>query len=285
MLNPPSGFIQNSNNTPFRTTIGEGNPDPANFSPALGIELDMSNRALRSLELFGSDDSITEEEFYTYKFDDRYSADSDLPGYIQQILSAPLPDDPDVQQAIHILRDWDLRAAEESVGTSVTILMLHFVNESGAVSFNPSMLVAHPVSTDVLMTSLVKAVEVLIEHFGRVDVPWQEINRLRRGDVDLGLGGAPDVLHAVYGELGEDGRFRGIAGDSYIMLITWLPDGLVRSRSLHQYGSATLDEQSPHYADQAPLFVQRKLKQVWFDEADIWANLEMAYRPGEEGDN
>jgi hypothetical protein len=68
-----------------------------------------------------------------------------LSGYIQQILSAPLPDNPDVQQAIHILRDWDLRATEESVGTTVAILMLHFVNESGAVSFNPSMLVAHPV--------------------------------------------------------------------------------------------------------------------------------------------
>ncbi|MCB8944668.1 MAG: acylase [Ardenticatenaceae bacterium] len=282
VLNPPSGFIQNSNNTPFRTTIGAGNPDPANFSPTLGIELDISNRALRSLELFGSDDTITAEEFYQYKYDDTYSADSDVPLYIQQLLNAPPPDDANVQQALEILRDWDLTAREDSMGTTIAILMLNFVNNSEAAHINPSMLVNHPVTTEVLMDSLTQAVNVLIEHFGRVDVPWQEVNRLRRGDVDLGLGGAPDVLHAVYGQLEEDGRFRGIAGDSYVMLITWLPDGSVRSRSIHQYGSATLVEQSPHYADQAQLFVTRGLKPVWFDEVDIRANLERAYQPGEE---
>jgi penicillin amidase/acyl-homoserine-lactone acylase len=163
--------------------------------------------------------------------------------------------------------------------------MLRFVNETEGVSFNPSKLVDHPISTELLMTSLAQAVEVLMEHFGRVDVPWQQVNRLRRGDVDLGLSGAPDVLHAVYGELEEDGRFRGIAGDSYIMLVIWLPDGTVSARSIHQYGSATLDDQAPHYADQAPLFVRHELKPVWFDEADIRANLEAAYWPGEEVDN
>ncbi len=43
-----------------------------------------------------------------------------------------------------------------------------------------------------------------------------------------------------------------------------------------------MDESSPHYSDQSPLFVERKLKPVWIDEADIRANLESEYRPGEE---
>src|SRR5205814_8276557 len=43
-------------------------------------------------------------------------------------------------------------------------------------------------------------------HFGRLDVPWQDVLRLRRGTVDLGLFGGPDLLHAVYGRPGGDGR-------------------------------------------------------------------------------
>lgn len=37
-----------------------------------------------------------------------------------------------------------------------------------------------------------------------------------------------------------------------------------------------------HLADAGvPLFMQRQLKPVWLDEADIRANLEREYRPGE----
>ena len=55
----------------------------------------------------------------------------------------------------------------------------------------------------------------------------------------------------------------------------------VHSRSVHPFGSATLDPASSHYADQAPLFARGELKPVWLDEAEIRAHLEREYRPGE----
>jgi penicillin amidase/acyl-homoserine-lactone acylase len=73
----------------------------------------------------------------------------------------------------------------------------------------------------------------------------------------------------------------GRQGDSFVMLVTWDSEGNVHSRSIHQYGSATLDETSAHYADQAPLFARRQLKPVWLDEAEIRDHLEREYRPGE----
>ena len=36
IVDPPSGFVQSCNGTPFRTTDGPGNPDPAAFSPPSG---------------------------------------------------------------------------------------------------------------------------------------------------------------------------------------------------------------------------------------------------------
>jgi penicillin amidase/acyl-homoserine-lactone acylase len=96
------------------------------------------------------------------------------------------------------------------------------------------------------------------------------------------MGGGPDLLHAVYGEQLDDGHLQGKQGDSLVILVTWDKNGDVHSRSIHQYGSATLDVDSPHYADQAPLFVQRQLKPVWLSEAEIRAHLGQEYRPGEE---
>ena len=68
----------------------------------------------------------------------------------------------------------------------------------------------------------------------------------------------------------------------YILMVIWDNDGNVNSRSVHQFGAATIREDSPHYADQATLMAARTLKPVWFDEADIRANLEREYVPGEE---
>jgi penicillin amidase/acyl-homoserine-lactone acylase len=108
------------------------------------------------------------------------------------------------------------------------------------------------------------------------------VNRLRRGDVDLGMGGGPDILRAAYGQVQEDGRLRVFVGDAYLMLVRWDAEGNVTAESIHQYGSNTTHEDSPHYADQAPLTVRQQLKPVWYNEADIRANLEQEYRPGEE---
>ena len=145
-----------------------------------------------------------------------------------------------------------------------------------------SALVDSSFSDKALLKSFSEAVALILDKYGRIEVPWGEANRLVRGPVDLGLDGGPDVLRAVYGNLADDGRFIGDSGDSYVLLAKWDPDGNLQAFSIHQYGSATLQPDSPHYADQSPLFAARQLKPAWMDRSVIEANLERAYRPGEE---
>jgi acyl-homoserine-lactone acylase len=280
VFNPTSGFIQNANSSPFQTTIGSDNPDPVAYSATLGIGTHMTNRALRALTLFGADEAITAEAFYEYKYDMAYDPSSDM-AQLVAILTGPPPSEltPEMETAVALLAAWDLQATPDSLGATLAVLALHFLNESEEAQIRPSRLVGGTIPDAVAWESLTQAVDNLVANFGRADVPWQAINRLRRGEVDLGLGGAPDVLHAIYGNLEADGRFRGFVGDCHIMLISWDAEGNLHSHSIHQYGSATLDESSPHYADQAPLFAARQLKPVWLDEADIRANLGRAYRP------
>jgi penicillin amidase/acyl-homoserine-lactone acylase len=141
----------------------------------------------------------------------------------------------------------------------------------------------HPddISDETLVDSFKDAVSYLYNHYGKLDVMWGDVNRLIRGDVNLGLAGGPDIAHAVYGLPNENGQIKGWAGDAFLMLVEWGEEG-VSSESIHQYGSNTQHQGSKHYADQTKLFVERKLKPVWRELKSIKANVEKVYRPGKE---
>jgi acyl-homoserine lactone acylase PvdQ len=239
----------------------------------------MTNRSLRALELLGGDDEITFDEFLAYKYDMAYNEASAPAQYRERLLNAEFPAGEDVTEALDLLRNWDLSTHPESTSASLMLLTLYDLDATVS-GFSGSRLMKFDATDDALVTSFLRAIEQLQTHHGRLDVPWGEINRLRRGTVDIPIGGAPDVLHAVYGDL-DEGTITGTAGDSYVLMVRWDAQGQVESQSIHQFGAATLDETSPHYADQAALFAARKLKPVWLDEVDILANLEREYRPGE----
>ncbi|MCB0029447.1 MAG: penicillin acylase family protein, partial [Anaerolineales bacterium] len=282
VLNPASGFIQNANSSPFQTTVGPENPDPAGFSPTFGIESYMTNRALRLLALFGDGAPLSFEQFTTYKYDITYAEESIVAELWQRLLAEDFSADPAAAAAQEILATWDRQADPDSPAAALMMLTLYFVNERDGVDLHASRLVGGEVPAAELTAAFNEAIAHLNEHFAGPGTPWSTVNRLERGDLNLGLGGGPDLPHAVYGQFNDAGQIIGGNGDSFVMLVRWNEAGQVSSYSIHQYGSATAVPDSPHYNDQAPLFVNRELKPVWFTEAAIRANLEQAYRPGEE---
>ena len=85
----------------------------------------------------------------------------------------------------------------------------------------------------------------------------------------------------MYGVAQPDGTLTASAGDTFIMFVSWDKAGTVSSDSIHQFGSATLDSQSPHYADQTPLFIAMKTKPVMFTQSQLAGHIEADYHPGE----
>jgi acyl-homoserine-lactone acylase len=128
--------------------------------------------------------------------------------------------------------------------------------------------------------SLKAAILTLKTHFGRLDPEWGQVNRIRRGKVDLPIDGGADTYRSVWGIPQKDGTLTADAGDTFIMFVRWDAAGAVHSDSIHQFGSATLDAASPHYADQTPLFAAMRTKPVLFTEADLRGHVKEDYRPG-----
>lgn len=270
VLNPPSAMIQSCNSSPFHTTVGEGNPLPEDFPAWMGVETVMTNRALRALDLYGGDAQITPEEFRAYKFDKHYALDSNAGQRWQEYAALPAPEDPLLREALALVQAWDRQTNADNRNAAI-----------GVLACQPRMLNdTAPVDPDPLRR-LRTAADTMMERFGRLDVPWGDTMRLIRGDVDLPLGGAADCLRVVRGELQPDGRTRANYGDGYFMFVEWDAAGKLHTESIHQYGAASTDTASPHYADQAPLFAREEMKPVWMDEANIRQNLARAYRPGD----
>jgi acyl-homoserine-lactone acylase len=279
VVDPESGFVQNANSTPY-TAAGEGTLEPGGFPASMGIPDTETNRSLRALELLEADGAITFDEFRAIKYDVGYHPMS-LPARLAGIIAGfAFPDDPDLGRAVEVVRGWEREAGTGDRATALVVTTLALLLEDGG-EIDPSQLVAAPTPpVEAVERAFRLAVRALLETTGRVDPAWEEVNRLVRGDLDLGLAGGPDLLHAVYGEP-SPGRFEGIAGDTYLLFARWDASGRVESWSIHQFGTATLDRTSPHYSDQAPLFARRELKPVWFLETDVLADTVRAYAPGD----
>lgn len=270
LWSPKGGLVFNANNTPFRATPDGEGLDPRGFAPSMGIQTDMTNRSWRELETFGADTSITREEFEAYKFDVAYSHRSRVAAIVREVLAVPPGEDADLKAAQALLRGWDFRADQQSRAAALAI------GTAWAVDVDPKGGGPRPAP----LAALRQTMAGLKQHFGRIDPTWGEVNRLRRGEVNLPVDGGPDTLRAIYGDPGKDGRLTAVAGDTYIMIVEWDRAGMLSSRSVHQFGSATLDKRSKHYADQAPLFAAHRFKPVYFTEEQLKPHITEDYRPG-----
>jgi penicillin amidase/acyl-homoserine-lactone acylase len=269
--NPRSGLVFNSNNTPFRATGAADDLKPADFPASMGIQTDMTNRAWRAIETFGSQDRISAAMFRADKFDLSYSAHSALADLIAQLVAIDPGGDRDLQAAQAVLRGWDRRTDVDNRGTALAVLV------GQKVIMAP--ITGEPAPAP--LAALRAAMATLKTHFGRLDPAWGEVNRMRRGGIDLAIDGGPDVFRAVYGARQPDGTLTAEGGDTLIIFVTWDKDGHLSSESVHQFGAATQDARSPHYADQVKMFVAMHTKQVLFTEAQLAGHVVADYRPGE----
>lgn len=268
--NPASGFVHSCNGSPFHAAGPVGSPED-HYSATYGIDHVDWNRTLRTLTLLGGDAKITPEAFDKMKFDRAYDRRSTMFNHVLDPLFASfVAKSADETRAMQLLREWDGDCQPESAAATIAILTYKSVDPEMRGEGDPHF--------DDPAAGLRDTLTWLKNGYGTVEVPLAQVQRLRRGSLDLGVAGGPDVMAAVYATR-EKKTLLGTQGDSYILLVDF-DDAGVRSRSISNYGTST-HEDSPHYADQAPLFVRQELKPAWRTETEIRAHLEREYHPGE----
>jgi acyl-homoserine-lactone acylase len=273
VINPKSGYVENSNNTPFMASAAADNPKPEDFPASFGIERNMTNRAMRAQALLGSDASITRDEFIAYKLDDRYAPESNVRKMAAELVRHGSGADPTLRPALDILSAWDGSADRRSRGAALAIL-------TGQRAMGGQ--INGDFDYDRVLAALKTVMADLKTVYGRLDPEWGQVSQVSRGGKSWPTDGGPDTLRAVYGggDLVKDGHLSGRAGDTYIAIADWAPDGTFDVATIHQFGSATIDAASPHYADQTPLFAAKQFKKPPMTLAGVLAEATRDYMPG-----
>ena len=254
ILNPDSGYIYSTNQSPFFVTDLNDNLKEENFPITMGFQSRITNRAHRAYELLDVDKKISWENLDRYKHDNKFSINSRQYKFLQKIFSYDFTEDRLIA-AQNFLKNWNLGTDNENMHAAFGVCIVA-----------PEWLAEIKKESQPDPIKIFKdCVNEFEKNFNQLGVKWSEISFLERGKKMLPVQGGPDVLRAIYSPRSEDGILKAVAGDGLYIYVNWDKLGQQSSTSVHQFGASTSVKESPHYDDQMELFINEKLKETFFN--------------------
>ena len=296
VLNPASGWIQNTNNWPY-SAAGPDSPKQAQF-PSYMDTFGENHRGLNAVRVLSRKDRMTLEGLREAAYDPYQPAFAELiPGLVeawdrlpQGALKAKL------MRPIGFLRDWDYRWGEESIPTTLAMFWAEPLFEEVR---RPGRPLGETVSSIARLPerrrleALGEAMDRLRAEFGRWNVPWGEVNRFQRltgyivhpfsdsePSIPVGFTSGRWGSLASFGAAPRNGtkRWYGTSGNSFVAVVEFGPK--VRALAVTAGGESG-DPESPHFNDQAERYASGNLREVYFYPEQLSGRTKRVYNPGE----
>ena len=277
VLDPVSGYVFNCNNTPFISSSEADNPDFHSIPASMGFQSpeNINNRSIRFQALINQYDEFNYDDLKRIKYDRSYHTPLKSAMKLEPIFHLSPEKYPNLAASIQLLSNWNRETNIESEAAALFKLSLDYLyrNLKDRTSFQYGDELDEP----KLVKSLHYAQDYLQEFFGHLNVTLGELQRHRRGTMDLAVSGGRDVLAALNTRKEADGRLRALAGDSYIELVRFSKEG-VEIETVNAFG-ASAKPNSPHYTDQMDMYVNQKLKPMTLDKEKILKEAIRIYHP------
>jgi acyl-homoserine-lactone acylase len=274
-LNPKSGYLFNTNHSPFLATSENENLKATSFDKNDGYETYHNNRSQRAKELIENYDKISWDNLKRIKFDRQLPTEILYPyGYYSKaFFQVDESKYPKLEPLIKELKAWDHNTNPESKGALIYNLAYYQISNTMKNR-----------AQDTLNNE--GAVEVyefihkhLMKNFGTLNVSLGDFQRLQRGNEDWPQGGMPDVLAAVMTKPYVNGKRSMTSGDAYIGFVKFPKDGgLPLIETVNTFGASS-DPNSKHFSDQRELYQSQKTKRMTLDKAEILKNAQKIYQP------
>ena len=295
VLNPPNGWIQNANSTPFTSAAAFSPrredypvymaPDPENF------------RGVHAVQLLTGVEDLTLDGLIELAHDPYMPGFERLIAGLIEAYDDAEAADPVLTGPIETLRAWDLKTAADSV--AMTLAHFYGINSVAKKSAPEGLSQMERVNfygSESLpadrLAVFAETVTMLEQDFGTWQVPWGEVNRFQRlsGDIDLqfddgkpstpiGMGNSDWGALADFGSKRQDGtkKLYGINGNSFAAAVEF--GDRVRAKSI-LVGGQSNEPASGHFVDQVPLYASHDWKEVAYYREDVEARATERYVPG-----
>ena len=302
VYNPATGWIQNCNSTPF-TVSGNSSPEKK-YYPAYMAPDGQNFRALNAIRLLSGAADFTLDSLIAKGYDHSLLAfDVLIPALLDAYAGASDSLRRSLQPAIAVLQKWDRHSAIHSVATTLAIEWAgHMVQympkpatteEATNVLANIDREVANSTAIQKL-NELSAVLSDLQQRFGTWKVEWGDLNRYQRltgrinetyddklPSVPVGLASSAfGCLPSFQSKVMKDTKKRyGYSGNSFIAAIEF--GKKVKAKSIVTGGESS-DPASPHFSDQATMYLGGWFKDILFYKEDVLNNMEKNYHPGQE---
>ncbi|MDQ8153859.1 MAG: penicillin acylase family protein [Gemmatimonadota bacterium] len=287
-LNPKGGYVHQENSSPHFTNIRE-KVDTTNRYPNFE-KPSLSLRSQLGLQLVGGTNKVSLEEVVKLKHSYRMLlADRVKPDLVAAVKRTNPTGD--VAAALSLLEQWDNTAAPESKGAMLFEIWWtrYGMGLADSLRYTKAWDSADPTRTPYGLSQPAKAAEAFTwavaettRRYGSYDVAWGTVHRVRRGPVDVpvgGCGGALGCFRVLNFARDPDGKLSVNGGDGWVLAVEF--GDTPRAYSALAYGNSARPE-SPWYSSQAELFATGNLKLVAYTAADVDRQAIVRYRPGEK---
>ena len=273
LLNPPSGYIFNTNNSPFNSTSKEYNLIEEDYNSTFSYREKENNRSLRFMEIIKDYDKVNFDDFKKIKYDQKYPDSLAYVGNINKIFTLNVQDE-NLSDVHNLIKNWDKGGSYDNLGAAQWSLFYRFILD---ILSENNLKVTDEISITFFEDALSKTKKHLQKYFNRIDIVLGDLQKHVRGDVVLPVSGLIDMIAPTYVIENDNGTFRSVSGESYIMLVQYSDSG-VEIETVLPYGNSN-NNKSPHYTDQMKLYINKKTKKMTLDKDKIYNEAESIYNP------
>jgi acyl-homoserine-lactone acylase len=299
LLNPPNGWLYNSNNWPYSAAGPRYSPKRSDYPAYMDVGME-SPRGVHAIRLLSNKKNFTVQSLIDAAYDTYQPAFADLiptlvKAYDQTPASDPLRKK--VAEQIAMLRTWDYRWGVSSVPTT---LACYWGDELGrrvhadadAEDMSIYQFMATRTSAHEKLDALAVASDSLTKNFGTWKMPWGDVNRFQRLTDDIVhpfSDAAPSIpvgfTYSRWGSLAsfspraneKTKKIYGTSGNSFVAVVEF--GDSVRARAITAGGESG-DTASKHFDDQALRYSKGDLREVYFYPSQLVGHTERTYHPG-----